>query len=353
MNENIWPIFRGKHQTSRDYRLPSFILDDMDFLDKIPKDIQENTVLVSFDLVSLYASIPHDLGLEAINYWLENYVASLSQQIPKDFILKAISIVLKENTFQFDGKNYKQVQGTAMGTKIVPTYATLVMGYLETRLYEKYGQRYGNCDKEEVIRLFKRFLDDCFLMWKKTEEELDEFQKLLNVLNPKIQFTMEKDEHMLPFLDVLLYKNRNKLECDICYKGTDTHQYLDILSCHPKHTEQNIPNNLERRICAILTNEIQKERLKELEKFPLKQNYPSTMITKGRQKAKSKKIAELRTPKEKTTINNILPSVITHNPNNLAISGRIKENIKFLNNSEKIKNISQEKPLIVYTNQKI
>ena len=95
-----------------------------------------------------------------------------------------------------------------------------------------------------------------------------------------------------------------------------------------------------------------KNALKELDKL-LKQNYPSAMITKGIQKAKSKEITEVRMPKEKTSTNNILALVITHNPNNPAITERIKENIKFLNNSEKFKNILQEKPLIVYANRKI
>jgi hypothetical protein len=50
--------------------------------------------------------------------------------------LEAISIVLKENTFEFDDINYKQIQGTAMGTKMAPTYATLTMGFIETQLYD-------------------------------------------------------------------------------------------------------------------------------------------------------------------------------------------------------------------------
>ena len=35
-----------------------------------------------------------------------------------EFMLKAISLILKENTFHF---NYQQIQGTAMGTKMAPT----------------------------------------------------------------------------------------------------------------------------------------------------------------------------------------------------------------------------------------
>ena len=36
------------------------------------------------------------------------------------------------------------------------------MGYLEKKLYEKYEEKYGKNDKENFIKLFKRFLDDCF-----------------------------------------------------------------------------------------------------------------------------------------------------------------------------------------------
>ena len=109
----------------------SYIRDDMDFLNHLPKEIQENTILVSFDVISLYTSIPHKLGLEAIEYWLNKYPTCIEQRISKEFILKAISLVLKENTFKFNKKYYKQIQGTAMGTKMTPTKATLVVGFLE------------------------------------------------------------------------------------------------------------------------------------------------------------------------------------------------------------------------------
>ena len=40
----------------------------MDFLNYLPDEVEEYTLLVSFDVVSLYTSIPHDLGLTAIEY---------------------------------------------------------------------------------------------------------------------------------------------------------------------------------------------------------------------------------------------------------------------------------------------
>ena len=66
---------------------------------------------------------------------------------------------------------------------------------------------------------------------------------------------MEYDHKKLPFLDILLYKNAERLESDIHYKQLDTHQYLDYHSCHLGHTKSNIPYTLARRICAIVTNQ--------------------------------------------------------------------------------------------------
>ena len=42
-----------------------------------------------------------------------------------------IEIILNNNSFQFDNINYIQILGTAMGTKMAPTYTTLTLAYLE------------------------------------------------------------------------------------------------------------------------------------------------------------------------------------------------------------------------------
>ena len=57
--------------------MPRLIRDSMDFLNYLPDEIEAHTLLVSFDVVSLYTSIPHDLGLTAIEYWIDNYPISL------------------------------------------------------------------------------------------------------------------------------------------------------------------------------------------------------------------------------------------------------------------------------------
>ena len=59
----------------------------------------------------------------------------IHKRFSKEFILEGIKVILENNNFMFDGSFYNQIRGTAMGTKFAPTYATLVLAYLEERLY--------------------------------------------------------------------------------------------------------------------------------------------------------------------------------------------------------------------------
>lgn len=48
----------------------------------------------------------------------------MNDRFTKYIISEAIEIVLIINTFNFDGKHYEHIKGTAMGSKMAPAYAT-------------------------------------------------------------------------------------------------------------------------------------------------------------------------------------------------------------------------------------
>ena len=48
--------------------IKSVICNSFYFLNKCPRVVDENTEIVTFDVISLYTSIPHEFGLEAIDY---------------------------------------------------------------------------------------------------------------------------------------------------------------------------------------------------------------------------------------------------------------------------------------------
>ena len=66
-----------------------------------------------------------------------------------------MNIVLKINIFEFNNKYYIQKQGTAMGTRMAPSYANLFMGTLETELVKQSSKN---------IQIWKRFIDDIFII---------------------------------------------------------------------------------------------------------------------------------------------------------------------------------------------
>ena len=63
--------------------------------------------------------------------------------------------------FEFDSKFYKQISGTAIGTKFVPEYACIFMDYVETEFLKT----------QDIWSWFrKRFTDDIFYMDRKGRE---------------------------------------------------------------------------------------------------------------------------------------------------------------------------------------
>ena len=47
--------------------------------------------------------------------------------VPTRFLSEMLSLILQENSFQFNGKDYLQTHGTAMGTKMAVAFANIFM----------------------------------------------------------------------------------------------------------------------------------------------------------------------------------------------------------------------------------
>ena len=316
----------------------SYIRDTMDFLAQLPSRTTENTMLVSFDVVNLYSNIPHNLGLEAIDYWLKKCPHNLKKRIQPEFIKEGIKFILENNTFFFNNKYYKQRQGTAMGTKIGPVYSTLVLAYLEETLYTKVYETFGEDFRDYFVAHWKRFLDDCFLLFPRDETDLQKLHQLLNSLNHSIQFTVETDRNKLSFLDTLVIKEGEQLKTDIFYKPTDSKQYLLYKSCHPKHTRNNIPYSLARRLRTIVSDDYTLEiRMEELSKSLKKRGYPVAIINDAISKASNLERTSLLSPKRKSD-ETVVPYVSTFNPHNPEIFRNIRSNLPILDQSETMRN---------------
>ena len=274
-------------------QLKSYIKDEWDFVRKFPKKVDGNYKLLSCDIVALYPSIPTELGIQALEYWIDKLRHLINRRFTKEFILELAEFVLRNNFFEFDGKIFHQIIGTAMGSIFAPPYSQLTIGFLEeTKLFPyllptKFDME--TCMK--IIEYFYRFMDDGTTL---IPEEVDEdvILELLNSMHPAIRYTMEKAARgsvdgkatqRLIFLSIILFLDYDgKIWTDVFYKQTNTHEYLNYRSHHPEHVKKNIPHVLAKRIIILSSKQANMEKnLADLRIWLRDCGYPDKVIEKG------------------------------------------------------------------------
>ena len=67
------------------------------------------------DVTSLYTNIPQNEGLEIVCKEYENFYKD-NPPVSTHYLREMLRLILKEKSFQFNGKQYLQTLVTAMGT---------------------------------------------------------------------------------------------------------------------------------------------------------------------------------------------------------------------------------------------
>lgn len=278
--------------------VPSYIKDNYHFLEYLPRHAVCSTSLITWDITSLYTNIDEALGIQAISFWLDNYqFAHIYKRFTKDFILEAIKIVLTGNIFEYKGKFYRQIKGTAMGTNFAPTYAILTIGYLEMQFYKKCEEHFSENVAKYIVSNFKRYIDDCILIWDNNFGDPNLLTVLLNNLHPAIKYIMSISITKIPFLDILLVIESDRIETEIYKKPTDSDAILHFTSCHNRKIKRSIPYSLAIRITRIVSTPLKQEYFfSSLRERLLKYGYPINLVNNAIEKAKIPNIASRRQP---------------------------------------------------------
>ena len=234
-----------------------------------------------------------------------------------------------------------------MGTRMAPVYATLTLAYLEEILYENIESKYGENFKKDFIQAWKRYLDDCFILWKNNWGNFEDIFTMLQGLHTNIEFTMERSTEKIPFLDILVIKDPDgTLTTDIYRKSTDAQRYLHFKSHHPKNCKKSIPLVLARRICTIVKEPtLREKRLIELRDTLRHRGYPLPLINQGIELAKNIPLDQLRSVKEKQSTTP-LTFVSTFNRRNPQIFPEIKQHLDSLEENSNIKKLLNQGKLI-------
>uniref|UniRef100_A0A8C5M9U5 Reverse transcriptase domain-containing protein n=1 Tax=Leptobrachium leishanense TaxID=445787 RepID=A0A8C5M9U5_9ANUR len=207
---------------------------------------KENYILVTSDVRSLYSNIPHENGIEAVEVHLEKENDIPSEQ--KTFILEGIKLILKNNYFFFNNEYYLQTMGSAMGTRFAPNFANLYMDNWEKNILK---------ERVNDIVIYKRYIDDLFLIWNGGEEKLEIFLRELNTQDPNIKLDTVWSRESINFLDLTIFPEGNTIHTRTFFKQVDSNSFIGKDSCHLNSWLEGVPKSQYirmRRNCSKSTD---------------------------------------------------------------------------------------------------
>ena len=206
------------------------------FINAIPSTyIPDNHTLVSFDVKSLFTSIPLQLALDYTRDAINQHDRPLL--LPTEDIMDLLNLCLSSTYFQYGGKHYKQLHGTAMGSPVSVVVAEIVMQKIEQTALATYAT---------PPPFWYRYVDDTITSLP--TEDIQTFHDHLNKQNPHIQFTREIEVNgSIPFLDCLVSHNNNRLHTTVYRKPTHTDRLLDQTSYNPTSHKATTVKTLTRR----------------------------------------------------------------------------------------------------------
>ena len=174
-----------------------------------------------------------------------------------------LHLCLTSTYFQYNGKHYKQLHGTAMGSP-VSVVAAIVMQNIEEQALETYS---------ETLPLWPCYVDDTITAVH--ESKIDKFHEHLNKQNTNIQFTKEiKENGKIPFLDCLVTHENNTLRTTVYTKPTHTDRLLDQTPYNPTSHKATTVQTLTRRAQIVCdSDDSLTDEIKHLNTVFMKNNY--------------------------------------------------------------------------------
>ncbi|BHF70394.1 hypothetical protein SprV_0301344400 [Sparganum proliferum] len=177
-------------------------------------EVEADEVMVSFDMISLFTSIPPALAIDTIDGFLREKYDETDQLFKRAHIIELREVCLN-TIFTFNGQVYEQMKGTRMGTTLSGLIADAVLQWLEQQVFSSYPP-------PPPPKSWARYVDDTFVVIKRNEVKA--FKALLNSIFPDIQFTMEEEvNNQLPFLDVQITRlTDGKIRTTVYRKASNT-----------------------------------------------------------------------------------------------------------------------------------
>ncbi|BHF82693.1 hypothetical protein SprV_0802583200 [Sparganum proliferum] len=216
---------------------PTTVTSAYHFFERIKHlKLEPDESMVSFDVVSLFTSIPQQLAIDVVDKLLAERYEERDKPLKCEHLLELLRYCLK-TYFTFGGQMYEQIKGTPMDSPISGLITEVVLQRVEHLVFTKYQRKF-----------WARYVDDTFAVVKTTD--IEHLKELLTSVNPDIQFTMEAEaNNQLPFLEVLRRRcNTGQLQTTVLRKSTNTRQILHFNSNHPLSHKRSCVRTLFQRV---------------------------------------------------------------------------------------------------------
>nr|VZI16763.1 unnamed protein product [Spirometra erinaceieuropaei] len=241
-------------------------------------EVEADEVMVSFDVISLFTSIPSTLAIDTIDGFLREKYDETDQQLKRVHIIELLELCLKA-FFTFNSQVYEQKKGTPMGSPLSELIAEAVLQRFERLVFSSYPPKF-----------WARYADDTFVIIKRSDVQT--FKALLSSVFPDIQFTMEEElNNQLAFLDVKMRMLEDrKIKTTVYRKATNTRRILHFKSNHPVGHKRSCVRILFQRVQTHCSDESgMKEEIKYLHALFKANGYPKSFIRKCLQKPHSER----------------------------------------------------------------
>lgn len=227
--------------------------------------VGRNEIMVSYDVESLYPSIPVDESVVLLRNWLK------SCGLPTPYIdmyVDLTELCMNQNYFVFRGKICKQRYGTAMGNSLSSFVAEIFMANFEM----------GISKDHRFPRVWIRYIDDIFAIMNK--RKVDSTLLWLNSLHSTINFTKEEErDNKLPFLDILVINDKSNLEFDVYRKPTFTGRLIPSDSFHNYSHKMAALHSMAHRMVSLPLNstryDVERNRIVEIGRI---NGYPDNTV---------------------------------------------------------------------------
>lgn len=252
-------------------RTEHHIVNSFQFAEEMrTQQFEENSVLFSLDVVSLFTNVPVDFALESIRLRWDEIKEHTT--IDDESFFEMLQIVLESTFFQHNGKFYKQNFGIPMGSPLSPVVANLVLERIEKATLVRLRER------GVIPVFFKRYVDDCLLCAR--EEEVETVLNEFNGFHERLQFTLEMEvEGKIKFLDVVLRREDNTITTEWFPKDIDG-RYLDYTSVSPFIHKKNTIIALVDRALKLTHAKYRKNTLNIVKQILANNNYPCFLVEK-------------------------------------------------------------------------